>query len=348
MLAAHCQIWGGYQFLPIPAPKIAVDLFMLVSGFLMAANATDRSHEPLSEARNRVRFWTRRFFRIAPAYYLALALIALGSGFFLPGKAYLQALNPSILWREHDPTAIHYTADNLLAHVTFVFGLLPQYASSTSLPDWSLGLEMQFYLAFPFLFLLRPRHLLAVALAVVVVGGWYVDFVRFPEPTLLLFKLQYFAAGMLLYRALMGDTRQKILLLAAALVLTGIEQGRQWQIAPALLLGMAALGTLEMQGQLPKVCASRLVTYASDVSYSVYLFHGLLLGAFGAVLAAFGWKPDALLRTFGLLAVVVPCTYLLAGVTYRFVELPGIRLGRHVLHRGRGTLVRVPDRQEGL
>ena len=345
VLAAHCQIWGGYPFLPIPAPKIAVDLFMLVSGFLMQANASTRN-EPMSEPRNRVRFWTRRFFRIAPAYYLALTLIALGSGVFLPGKAYLQQIHPSALWvSAYDQSAIHITADNLAAHVTFLFGLLPQYASSTSLPDWSLGLEMQFYLAFPFLFLLRPRHLIAVTLAAFLLGG--VFYGQFPDPSLLLFKLQYFAAGMLLYRALMAtDARTVTLYLAAGLVLAGIEQGRQWQIAPTLLLAMFALGTLERHGQLPAF--PRWVTYASDVSYSVYLFHGLLLGAFGATLAALGLKPSAPVTTLALFASVAVGTYLLAGVTYRWVELTGIRLGRRVLRGRRTGLVRVPDRQQGL
>ncbi|MGZ4971449.1 MAG: acyltransferase family protein, partial [Limisphaerales bacterium] len=35
VLVAHCMIWGGWYGVPVPSPKIAVDIFMVVSGFLM-------------------------------------------------------------------------------------------------------------------------------------------------------------------------------------------------------------------------------------------------------------------------------------------------------------------------
>src|SRR5262249_6832637 len=72
VLAAHCMIWGGWYGLPLPSAKIAVDLFMMISGFLMASNALARgSIEPLGSLRSWLRFWLRRFFRLAPAYYVS-------------------------------------------------------------------------------------------------------------------------------------------------------------------------------------------------------------------------------------------------------------------------------------
>ena len=73
VLIGHCRIWGGWQEFWVPDGKMAVDLFMVISGFLMAAHAIDRApKEPLSGdsnwRSNWRRFWIRRFFRIAPAY----------------------------------------------------------------------------------------------------------------------------------------------------------------------------------------------------------------------------------------------------------------------------------------
>lgn len=60
VVVAHCMIWGGVPFNPIPDPKLAVDLFMLLSGFLMLYTV-DRSRKDWG------RFGLRRFFRLAPA-----------------------------------------------------------------------------------------------------------------------------------------------------------------------------------------------------------------------------------------------------------------------------------------
>ena len=101
VLAAHCMIWGGWYGVPLPSPKYAVDLFMMISGFLMVAQADARgTAEPLSQGRNRLRFWLRRYFRLAPAYYLALGLAVVTAPYFLAGYQALQDLNPSA-W-EHE------------------------------------------------------------------------------------------------------------------------------------------------------------------------------------------------------------------------------------------------------
>jgi peptidoglycan/LPS O-acetylase OafA/YrhL len=49
----------------------------------------------------------------------------------------------------NDPSRPEPTGANILTHITFLFGLFPQYASNDVLPDWSLSLEMQFYVAIP-------------------------------------------------------------------------------------------------------------------------------------------------------------------------------------------------------
>ena len=343
VLAAHCMIWGGWYGLPLPSAKYAVDLFMLVSGFLMAANAASRwEREPLTDARSRLRFWTRRFFRIAPAYYLALLVVIVGADFFLSGKAELQALNRAQwpIGGPYDPQAIRFTVDNLLMHASFLFGLHPAYASATSLPDWSIGLEMQFYAAFPLLYLLLhkrgPVALVVAGFAVFALGRLVNVFVAYPEPSLLAFKLQYFIGGMLLYRTLAGGSLgSRVWMMAGALLLVSLEG----IVAPALLLTMFALGALELADETPArlqaFIRSRVVTFASDVSYSVYLFQGLAVGTFGVLCLHSPWLRSLSLleRTGVLFAFVLVVAYAVAYAVYRCVELPGIALGKRLLAR---------------
>src|SRR6266478_6245734 len=69
VLLAHCMIWGGWYKLPLPDAKIAVDIFMVVSGYLMVYLAEERARqEPPGTAPTIKKFWVRRFFRIAPLY----------------------------------------------------------------------------------------------------------------------------------------------------------------------------------------------------------------------------------------------------------------------------------------
>lgn len=95
VLLAHCMIWGGWYWPPLPSAKIAVDLFMIISGYLMALTMINRQHlEMIEHPKTWARFWIRRFFRIAPAYYLSLFVAVLLKNNFLNGYKSLQSLNP--------------------------------------------------------------------------------------------------------------------------------------------------------------------------------------------------------------------------------------------------------------
>lgn len=161
VLLAHCFIWGSLVDSSIlPNAKIAVDLFMFISGFLMMAITKEASFELQGDfVKQSLIFYIRRFFRIAPCYYLSLFLAVILSHYFLGGYAYLQSLNP-LRWGHggtYDPDLIEYGVKNVLWHVSFLFGLSPTKSFSTFLPDWSLSLEMQFYFVFPFVFALLSR-----------------------------------------------------------------------------------------------------------------------------------------------------------------------------------------------
>ena len=356
------QWWGIYVPTYFVAPKMAVDLFMMISGYLMAANAFARhSREPLSEVKNWLRFWARRYFRVAPAYYLSLIVVVLFSGPFLDGYqqlihlAYGNALEGS----DYDPATIHYSAFNILMHLSFLFGLSPAYAASTYLPDWSLSLEMQFYFVFPALFLMLCRFGFAVSAfvtgcAAFVLGLLLSRHVHFPEPSLLVFKLNYFLAGMVLYRFLAGGLgrRQSIIMGSMAIALVSIDY--HYRLLLLLLTGlmglMLLLGRLELEGKTPawvsRLIESRVVQVASDTSYSVYLFHGFFIAAAGLFVESHRSWIAEYPRVFNwtMYGFVVICSYALASVVYRLVELPGIRLGKRVIDRWLPRSLETPAR----
>ncbi|HXG48227.1 MAG TPA: acyltransferase [Methylomirabilota bacterium] len=213
VLLAHCMIWGGWYWRPLPSAKIAVDVFMVVSGFLMVFQYRVREAvEPIDQWRTTCRFWLRRFFRIAPLYYAFLLFLVLFWGAYTEGWQSLRTLDPS-RWAKpsiYDPAHHRMDVWNVLMHVTFLFGAVPAYAFSNLSPDWSIGLEMQFYAVFPVLYLCfrRVSWIATVAAGVglaVAVNAWFARLPGvlphtkglFPEPSFLFMKLPLFLIGML-------------------------------------------------------------------------------------------------------------------------------------------------------
>ena len=366
VLVAHCMIWAGWSSGTIPDPKIAVDIFMVISGFLMAFTLSAREpKEPMSRPSSWLRFYVKRWFRLAPAYYLSLVLVIVLASQFLGGYADLRAMNPDF-WNGsvvYDPARIKYTLTNIVLHLTFAFGLHPTYSFSTFLPDWSLSLEMQFYVAFPFIFLAMRRFgagKVAIALAALSYAATWAlksavetgHMTGFYEPSLLVFRLPIFLAGVLIYEASatqQNDEWRRAFYIALAVgFCLGMANHYKFEIL-LLVTPVALMAVILTPAQRPgarfalllKICKSRAVTYLSDISYSVYLFHGLFIAIVGSRITRAAHEAGYSVTTATLVvtAAVTVLTTAFAFAMYRFVELPGMRIGAALLdrHRQRAT-----------
>jgi peptidoglycan/LPS O-acetylase OafA/YrhL len=351
VLTAHCMIWGGWHGLPLPSPKIAVDLFMIISGYLMTANAVEREKkESLTKLRNQIRFWLRRFFRIAPAYYLSLFVAVVTKSYFLSGYQKLQNLNPE-KWSAnfiYDPKRIEYTFKNIFIHVSFLFGVHPTWSFSTFLPDWSLSLEMQFYVVFPALILFFTSNDLmlfstVIGLSAFAFGVFINNFAGYYEPSLLLFKLNYFITGILAFHILNSISEMKksigLILTAYILVSLDVRYKWQWPVLPLLLSIFLYIGWLEKVARAPRwlriLLNNKLVQFASNASYGVYLFHGFFISAFGLILYNFSnlLSLSPTWRVLLMLIFVTSGAYVTAYIVFRWIESPGIAFGKLVIRR---------------
>ena len=201
VLLSHIQILSGSPKLPILSwGGLAVDLFMMLSGLLMAHHYFLRQEkEPWHETRTWLIFWIRRFFRIAPLYYILLVVSLLISSQMRIGRDAVAGV-----WPHTATDTLRYTSfelDNLVAHLTFVFGFLPNYAFRTPLPDWSIGLEMQFYFVFPFIMLAAEKFGFGKIGIALILGcllaklGFREFFQQFGMPSFLPIKLYVFMVG---------------------------------------------------------------------------------------------------------------------------------------------------------
>ena len=110
--------YGGY----------AVDLFFVISGFVIALSFFQRAKETvnLSEQRSfRKKFLFNRFARIMPLY-LITSLI------------WIIFINPNLIF--------DHLLKNLSSHLFFIQNLVPGYLIGINPPSWTLAVEVQFYL----------------------------------------------------------------------------------------------------------------------------------------------------------------------------------------------------------
>ena len=352
----HLSNAVGFKNHVLSMHALAVDLFMILSGFLMIytwKTAISLEHTfSFTLRHNAYRFYANRFFRIAPLYYLLLLVCYC----FLPKLAemhdYAQKLIPPP-WAEKITNFNPQTIWNfssfkwLFLHGTFTFGAVPGMESTTPLPDWSLSLEMQFYLIMPVLLLLlgrMPVILIAIlttflALNAPSLFGNYLNpgsIAHFGQPSFIAYRLNAFMAGMVIAFWLRSRQLSKPSLKTNLYtVLSGLIC--ILPLSKPVILGYVIFVVLVLYRvpTLNKLFSIKPLRFLGDVSYSVYLSHILI------VIPVVYWlvqQPDFMslnsLMRFGLAAgVTAPLVILTGYILFRGVEIPSIGMGKYFLSR---------------
>lgn len=288
----------------------------------------------------------RRFFRLSPVYYLMLFIaIAFGAHF----GAWRGAV--ANLFPETATEMMRYADgswSNVLIHVSYLFGFFPAYSFRTALPDWSIGLEMQFYMLFPLLHLVAGRVgfiPLSIGATVMTAILWLAmpAFLRgFAEPAFLPLKINLFLAGMMISASMFSRTPWRLFagaLTMAALPLDGIfsdKAGMIGVICAAAVGGLSLYRKLSLQSVFTRICdgvtnslSNRFCFWIGELSYGAYLIHLLILLPIAATVNSWDMSPMA--RFAFCLASVTILTYMLSRLTFSLVENPGRSLGRKLI-----------------
>ncbi|HLG89424.1 MAG TPA: acyltransferase [Alphaproteobacteria bacterium] len=297
---------GLSKALAIGRGYVAVDLFFVLSGFVMALTYAES-------------FRTRPFAVAYPDFLLRrIARVMPLNAVIVPALAAIVWLSP---WQAGDSFAAARDPWAVLANLFLVqdWGLAP----SIDKPAWSVSIEMGVYLLYPFLLALAWSRgwLLALlggaaGLAWVSTSGHGVvsqgllvgDIVR---------GLAGFTFGLLCFRAYaVGRPRvlerlepAVILLFWTLAVWSPVDL---WPIlaCPAVVLCLAA-----ERGPFARLLSLEPLHYLGRISYSIYLVHYPILG--GLNFPAVGRVPYA--------ALAIGLTLLVASATYRWIELPARR-----------------------
>jgi peptidoglycan/LPS O-acetylase OafA/YrhL len=321
-----------------------VQLFFVVSAFTLLSSWNVRADR--GEPETYASFLTRRFFRLAPMYYIGLGLTFYHSGFGPRGSA---------------PDGIGW--GHILSNIFFVHSWWPTAINSVVDGGWSIGDEMMFYLAVPLIvtFVRKPSTAMLVMLGATVIGPLasygYVHLIdsliigraRETMPLIEAFgplsQFGVFCGGVFAYR-LLGDWQRARRLIpswlsdkilgAAALPLFGLA----YFVAVYAYLPPWSFGIIFA----PLVCGltfyptrllvNRPMVWLGRVSYSVYVLHFTAIGFISPAMA--GFSP------FIVFPITVVASTAAASLTYLAIERPfmalGERLGKKLEARGSAML----------
>lgn len=331
-----------------------VDLFFILSGFVLAWNYLDRMG-PSWSTRDTLHFLWMRLARVWPVYLVTLHLAALWIIFTL-NVGHVPAENADTL------TATSYIRQLFLVQLWFQ----PYFdGSSWDGPAWSISAEWLAYLTFGFLALVifrlaratRARSLLLLAFAttlppvmfLLASGQFYTPWSWLPR---ILLQFTAGAIACAAVRRLDPGDRTRMLAGAGSILLFGaiiatlywldghpipgvMDSGGVVDLLFVPLVVMLSIGA----GTLPALLSTRILIYGGQISFSLYMVHELVHTAwnwaaeqFALVLAS----PAGPWWLTAIFAVTLACAALL----YHVVEEPA----RHWMRRMvdiRGTVPRM-------
>ncbi|MBH0057958.1 acyltransferase [Pseudoalteromonas sp. SWXJZ94C] len=335
----HAAILGGGPgFLSGEIGQEAVNAFMLASGFLIYFQCSiSKLYGGLETKKGLKNFFIRRFFRIAPAYYISLIIALLLSTYLGQSREAIAEILP---YTSTD-MARYYIDEpirSFFLHITFVFGVIPEYAFSTPLPDWSLGLEAQFYFIFPLLFIFLKKNFL-IFLPISLCGMFAIWFIsnrlglHFSMPSYLPLKFHNFAAGIVLaYLMLNTQSAKYIKVFLILVVLFFLYVGNKSLTIPLLFIFSYWWICVEKNKNkkalsiLNSLFNHKSSKFLAEISYSLYIIHlVIMLPFFAFFLNSFDLSFTTwFISTAILLLITIVCSYFM----YRFIEIPGINYGK--------------------
>lgn len=325
-------VWAG---------RWGVPLFYIASSFTLMLSMTERNKKELYPTSN---FFIRRFFRIAPLYYLAIGYYLFQDGI---GNRYSLCDEPSI------------TRMNIVSNILFIHGFYPYWFNSVVPGGWSVAVEFSFYCLLPFLFkyisnLSEAIYFLVFSLVIMCLSNAFVpDWHFIPCQRLwqeyssmyILFQLPVFALGVVMYHFVLGDhkldIRKPLMTLSFVTIVLTALFGFKATFPPNLLysIGFFVLGIVLSKTSWSFV-SNPVILHIGKISYSMYLTHiGVLywLNKSGVISLIDASLPNWHITSYLIrYSITLLFTMAISTLTHKIIEVPFQEIGRNIIKKREG------------
>ena len=318
---------------------LGVDLFFVLSGFLITGILLDTKHR----ARYWATFFSRRALRIFPLYYFAVLVVLLTVVFIEKAPERLQGYDSLWWFVIFAPNVAMALKDNWVYH--------SNYMGINHL--WSVAVEEQFYLAWPLVVKILPPRVLALLCIVLIHyslpirravdqqfhGDWSWTMASYVLPYC---RMDALAAGCFMAVFFRLGWHRRIPFDRWLVRVVFCWMG--WRVAESLMHGgthyrdtlsaifFAAFVYLALnqhpKGLVRRLCENPFLMHLGVYSYGLYVFHHMFhliwMMLFGDWLVASGWHPMLAQAAYILLAF--SAAYLLARLSWILLEKPFLKL----------------------
>lgn len=336
---ANVQLMHPYIQSFIQSGARGVQLFYMISAFTLCYSYNHRSAIDKSPL---LSFYTRRFFRIAPLFYLAVIYYLWQEGF---GPRYWLGDAPNI------------TPANIAGNFVFLHSLNPYWINSIVPGGWSVSIEVIFYALFPFIFerIKNVNHACAFIFLSILIkaafilllkhhplitdGRLWSEFLFLSLPN----QLPAFGLGILLYHCI-KDANGKaavspvyLILFCALIYIDNTTNGAiiDMQLEKYGMIFFIVVLALK-QKNIPFLF-NKAVYYTGDISYSIYLVHfavihflnhGQMFNVFEGRTAAYSYLNFIYNFSIGLFGCLIAASFL-----HYTIELPFQNYGKKLIKK---------------
>lgn len=323
------------HFAPVEIPYMwyGVPIFFTISGFLITSillNTVENDHS-ITRLGIIKSFMSRRVLRLFPIYYLMIL-------FFFLAKHYLSLY----LWKdEFTPYFFTYTP-NFLIHK------IGAENSSCFSHLWSLGVEEQFYIVWPWVLLFTPKRFRLAVISLLVLAGLVYVTVFFNDKNIgaiPLADLPTLGAGGILAcfyvnrgKALDWLKEKRHLLFAITffhLLLVLIlfhDDSRVWHLYRELSLACCTFSIVLVsvygwRGLIGYITRNRFIQYLGMISYGIYLYHMPVPFVYRTM--ASKYFPSIHMSPWIFMLFCFTLTVAIAALSYKYIETPFLKLKRY-------------------
>lgn len=314
--------------------QMGVQLFFVASAFTLCLSSANRTGEryPLFN------YAVRRYFRIAPIYYLGIIM------YF--------SLSTFQIFKAQMPNAEYFTVDNLLYNFFFLHGFV-ESANNTIVPGgWSIAAEMIFYTIFPMLFFFSRTYitsklrLIGFVLFGIVVSqllilalinlGFYLA-----NNTFLYYNICnqlpcfFIGIGYYFYLSHFEKKYSKVYDFLMFIFLTGVALGI-WSLKIGYLFSWTPIFSCLSFVFLIQIFRKnvtlnfKVLSDIGKVSFSMYLFHFLLV--YSIPLLFVNWTQYGIFSLLPIYLIIVLLTYIIGRLSFLFIEVPFVNLGKKIIN----------------